>query len=238
MPERDAPIEVFHPVPTGDFPDIETAVEEVGASPTRRSSPRAALIDLAGPIVGDAVDLTNADWIIRPRDMIARLGLEDVILLNDFEALALALTALRPEDVVKIGGGEPSPSGAKVVLGPGTGLGVGALVQAGGAGRELWVPVPGEGGHVAFGPDEADEFPIWPNIAPEHGRISAEVLLSGRGLVALYRAVAKTGGRAPRLDDAGGGDEGGARKHPIRSRSRTSDALRAASSGASPATWR
>ncbi len=61
------------------------------------------------------------------------------------------------------------------------------------------MPVPGEGGHVAFGPSEADEFRFWPHIAPEHGRISAEVLLSGRGLVALYRAVALTDGGAPRL---------------------------------------
>ena len=50
-----------------------------------------------------------------------------------------------------------------MVLGPGTGLGVGALVAAGG----LWVPVPGEGGHVALGPAEADEFPLWANIEPE-----------------------------------------------------------------------
>ena len=65
--------------------------------------PRSALIDLAGPIDGDAVDLTNAHWVIRPADMIRRLGVEDVVLLNDFEALALALTALQPEDLELIG---------------------------------------------------------------------------------------------------------------------------------------
>ena len=78
-----------------------------------------------------------------------------------------------------------------MVIGPGTGLGVGALIEAGG----LWVPVPGEGGHVALGPAEADEFPLWANIEPEMGRISAEALLAGRGIVRLYRAVAKTAGR-------------------------------------------
>lgn len=195
VPDREAPLEVFHPVPTGDFPDIETAVEE-SVYAYSKHRPRAAVIDVAGPIVGDAVDLTNADWVIRPHDMIARLGLVDVALLNDFEALALALTALQPEDIVKIGGGEPSPTGAKVAIGPGTGLGVGALVNAGGA-AGLWVPVPGEGGHVALGPAAADEFALWPNVEPENERISAEVLLSGRGIVALYRAVAKTEGEAP-----------------------------------------
>ena len=178
IPDRDAPIETFQSVATADFPDIEAAVEASVLAKTKLR-PRSAVIDLAGPIVGDAVDLTNAHWVIRPPQMIARIGVEDVILLNDFEALALALTALAPEDLVPIGGDAPTETGAKVVLGPGTGLGVGALVQAAG----LWVPVPGEGGHVALGPSEPDEFALWQHIEPEHGRISAEVLLAGRGIV-------------------------------------------------------
>lgn len=195
IPAPEAPLQILHPVPTADFPDIETAVAEsvLAYAPER---PRSALLDLAGPIVGDAVELTNAPWTIRPRDMIRRLGLEAVVLLNDFEALALALTALLPDDLVLIGEDPPPASGAKVVLGPGTGLGVGALVQAGG----LWIPVPGEGGHVALGPVEADEFALWEHIEPEHGRISAEALLSGRGLVRLYRAIARGAGTAPRFE--------------------------------------
>ncbi len=180
IPAHDAPLEDFESVPTEGFPDIESAVEEsIFARTSLR--PRSALIDLAGPIDGDAVDLTNADWIVRPRDMIRRLGVEDVILLNDFEALALALTCLDAADLALIGGHPESASGAKVVVGPGTGLGVGGLVEAGG----MWVPVPGEGGHVAIGPAEEDEFRLWPNIEPELGRISAESLLAGRGLVRL-----------------------------------------------------
>ncbi len=192
VPDKQGPLQVFHPVATGDFPDIETAIAASVFANTKER-PRSAILDLAGPITSDAVHLTNAPWVIRPRDMIARTEMTDVTLLNDFEALALALTALKPEDVVKTGGGEPSETGAKVVIGPGTGLGVGALVQAGG----IWAPVPGEGGHVSLGPVEADEFPLWKNIEPEHGRISAEALLAGRGIVRLYRAVAKTAGRAP-----------------------------------------
>ena len=173
-------------------------------SPVR---PRSAIIDLAGPITGDEVHLTNADWVIRPRDVMARLGIEHVVLLNDFEALALALTALSGDDLVAIGGGADAP-GAKVVLGPGTGLGVGALIEAGG----LWVPVPGEGGHVALGPDEPDEFPLWENIELEHGRISGETILCGRGLVRLYRAVAKMEKARTAAQHAGEDHQGGARR--------------------------
>ena len=129
VPDRDAPLRTFHPAVTNDFPDIESAVEHSVFAHTAMR-PRSALIDIAGPIVGDAVDLTNARWVIRPREMIARLGVEDVVLLNDVEALALALPELGAEDVAKIGGGAALAAAAKVVIGPGTGLGVGALVTA------------------------------------------------------------------------------------------------------------
>src|SRR4051812_34356981 len=119
----DAPLETFRSVATGDFATIEEAIE---ASVLRNSPVRArsAIIDLAGPITGDEVHLTNADWVIRPHDIMERLGIGHVALMNDFEALALALTALSGDDLVAIGGGAAAP-GAKVVLGPGTGLGVG-----------------------------------------------------------------------------------------------------------------
>ena len=190
--ERAAPPQVFPPVSTADFPDMESAIE-ANVLAHASQQPRAGIIDVAGPITSDAVPLTNAHWVLRPADIMRRTGMRDIILLNDFEALAMALTALGDADLELIGGDPAGAAGAKVVVGPGTGLGVGALVEAGG----LLVPVPGEGGHVALGPDEADEFPLWANIEPEHGRISAEALLCGRGLVRLYRAVAATEGGEP-----------------------------------------
>ena len=196
IPDRDAPVQIFRPVATADFPDIEAAIEASVLAKTELR-PRSAVIDIAGPIVGDEVDLTNAHWVIRPRETITRIGVGDVILLNDFEALALALTALPADDLVQVGGDAPTETGAKVVIGPGTGLGVGGLVNASG----LWVPVPGEGGHVEIGPSEPDEFAIWKHITPEDGRISAEVLLAGRGIVGLYRAVATADGQRPKFSD-------------------------------------
>jgi glucokinase len=193
---QSSPIESFAPVATADYPDIESAIE-ASVFPKTALRPRSAVIDLAGPIVGDEVPLTNAHWVLRPPQMMRRLSVEDVILLNDFEALALALPALPAGELVQVGGDAPTETGAKVVLGPGTGLGVGGLVNAAG----LWVPVPGEGGHVAIGPAEPDEFALWEHIEPEGGRISAEVLIAGRGLVNLYRAVAETDGVRPKFSD-------------------------------------
>jgi glucokinase len=104
--------------------------------------------------------------------------------LNDFEALALALTALSGDDLVAIGGGADAP-GAKVVLGPGTGLGVAALIPAGGR----FTVLPSEGGHASFGPQAPDEMDIFARLFREHGAVSAETILSGPGLVRLMRAL-------------------------------------------------
>jgi glucokinase len=183
---------LFEAVGTGDYVDIESAIEDVVLSATS-VMPRSAVLAVAGPIGGDGVDLTNADWTIRPRDLMIRTGIGDVVLLNDFEALALALTSLAADDVVAIGGGAVDEAGPKVVLGPGTGLGVAGLIHA----ANLWIPVPGEGGHVALGPEQADEFAFWPHLEPETGRISAEAILSGRGLRRLYRAICAADGTGP-----------------------------------------
>jgi glucokinase len=179
---------------TADYPDVVTAIEEVVLAHTSLL-PRTAVLAVAAPVRGEDIHLTNADWVIRPDELMKALGLGDVVVINDFEALALALNSLGPSDLEAIGGGVPDPAGTKVVLGPGTGLGVAALVRAG----NLWVPLPGEGGHVALGPAEADEFPLWTAMEPEQGRISAEAVLSGRGIVRLYRAVAATEGTNPRF---------------------------------------
>jgi glucokinase len=179
---------------TADYPDIVTAIEEAVLARTSLL-PRTAVLAVAAPVRGEEVRLTNAEWVIRPGDLMQALGLGDVVLINDFEALALALNALGPSDLEQIGGGRPDPAGPKVVLGPGTGLGVAALVRA----KDQWVPLPGEGGHAALGPAEPDEFPLWAAMEPEHGRISAEAVLSGRGIVRLYRAVAANEGAEPRF---------------------------------------
>ncbi len=188
----DAPLEILSQVRTADHPDIDSAIAT--SLPEGTPRPRTAVVAVAGPIRPDGIDLTNAHWAIRPASMFAETGLEDIVLLNDFEAQALSLTALGPADLAPIGGGVADPSAAKVVLGPGTGLGVGALVPAG----DRFAPVPGEGGHVSFGPVEPDEMALWPAIEPEHGRISAEALLCGRGILRLYRAVSLHAGVEPR----------------------------------------
>ncbi|THF59178.1 glucokinase [Ollibium composti] len=178
-------------VQTADFPTIDAAIQ---AAVLDRSSvqPKSAVLAVAGPVDGDEIELTNCPWVVRPKEMIANLGLADIVVLNDFEAQALAVVALGEEHMEKIGGGTPEPNAGRVVLGPGTGLGVAGLIHA----LDHWIPVPGEGGHMDIGPRTPRDFEVFPHIETIEGRISGEQILCGRGLVNVYRAVAAADGKA------------------------------------------
>ncbi|HET9536392.1 MAG TPA: glucokinase [Mesorhizobium sp.] len=151
--------------------------------------PRAASLAVAAPICGGAIALTNSHWSFRPSELCQSLEFEAVRVLNDFEALALSLPTLGPADVHKIGGLAPEQYATKIVLGPGTGLGVAGLVWSG----ERWVAVAGEGGHMSFGAPE--ELTLLQGLADAGGHLSAEQAISGPGLAAIYRAMVKSKNR-------------------------------------------
>lgn len=184
-----SPLREFATVQTGDFADLTTAATQVVLD-TTAIMPRALLLALAGPAVGTALKLTNAHWVIEPDRVRADLNLDTVITFNDFEALALSLPALRGNQIMKLGGGDPMTRSPRIVVGPGTGLGVGALVY----GDQCYTPIAGEGGHVGFGPESPRDLMIWPHLDRFHGRMSAEALLTGDGLARIYRAVAAADG--------------------------------------------
>ena len=177
--------------------EFETIDDAIAGSILRDAAvrPNSAVIAVAGPVDGDAIALTNCPWVVRPKGMFASLGLSDVVVLNDFEAQALAVIALGEEHMEKIGGGAPEEGAARVVLGPGTGLGVAGLIHS----RGRWIPVPGEGGHMDIGPRTPRDFEIFPHLERLEGRISGEQILCGRGLVNSYRAVAAADGVTPRF---------------------------------------
>lgn len=184
----------FPIVQTADFPNIDDAIQSAILDRTS-VQPRSAVLAVAGPVDGDEIELTNCHWVVRPRHMIETLGLEDVVVLNDFEAQALAVVALGPEHMEQIGGGNAEAGGTRVVLGPGTGLGVASLVHA----CRTWIPIPGEGGHVDIGPRSERDMQVFPHIERIEGRVSGEQMLCGRGLVNVYRAVCAADGKVPRL---------------------------------------
>jgi glucokinase len=147
------------------------------------------------------LSLTNAAWTLDGAELADRLQLEQGLLLNDFEAQALAVPALRPEWKRQIGPlpAEAAGDGLRLVLGPGTGLGMAALLTVDGR----HTPLASESGHSDLGPVGAEEEAFWPSIEKVRDRVSAEAVVSGPGLLRLHNArLASEGKRAPKIDDS------------------------------------
>lgn len=148
--------------------------------------PRRAALAVAAPIRGQRVRMINIDWEFSTDDLASLLRLEHVEVINDFAALAWSLPALGPADLVQVGGADAQPRGAKVVLGPGTGLGVAGLVPVGVLG---WAAVPGEGGHVTLAASDAREADLIGKARERFGHVSAERLVAGPGLPLIHELL-------------------------------------------------
>ena len=185
----------FPVLQTADYATIDEAIQTAILDHTS-ILPRSAILAVAGPVDGDEIDLTNCPWVVRPRQMISNLGFEDVTVLNDFEAQALAVVSLESDHLEQIGGKSGEIIATRVVLGPGTGLGVAGLIRT----RHAWVPVPGEGGHIDIGPRTERDYQVFPHIERIDGRIAGEQILCGRGLRNLYLAICAADKASPSLE--------------------------------------
>jgi glucokinase len=138
----------------------------------------------AGPVVGRTLKLTNAPWVMDGPEAARHAGLAQGLLLNDFEAQALSLPTIPEVWERRIGPLQFGAGGPQVILGPGTGLGIAALVEAEGR----FTPVSSEACHIDFGPVRPEEFEIWPHLERAYGRITSESVISGAGLARVHRA--------------------------------------------------
>lgn len=150
---------------------------------------------VAGRVDGDHARITNHPWQISRIDTLAALDLHDLRLVNDFAAQAMAVRLLTDADLASIGG-LPRASGSQAertyaVLGPGTGLGVSALIVRNGCSHVLET----EGGHISFAPTSAEEAAILERLSARFGRVSNERLVSGSGLVNIHRALSELAGQ-------------------------------------------
>jgi glucokinase len=167
---------------TGDFPGLAEAIE--AAVPKLGAKPRSVIACGAGPVIGRTLKLTNAPWVMDGPEAARRTGLAQGLLLNDFEAQALSLPTIPEVWERRIGPLKFGADGPQVILGPGTGLGVAALVKADGR----FTPVSSEACHIDFGPVTPEEFALWPHLERAHGRVTSESVISGAGLARVHRA--------------------------------------------------
>jgi glucokinase len=147
--------------------------------------PRRAAFAAAAAPGGAEIKLTNAKWVLKPEEIKKALGLQSLTIVNDFYALAASIRHLDEQDFKVIRNGPGDPSAPKLVIGPGTGFGQALIVPV----NESEKIISTEGGHVTFAPRTGEEFEIMKFVAMEHPRVSIERLISGQGIVSLYRAL-------------------------------------------------
>lgn len=159
-----------------------------------------AVFAVAGHVDSEGARMTNHPWVVSRTRLAAALGLDDVRLVNDFTAQAMAIPLLDAASLAPIGA-TPAPAPLDgdrtfAIMGPGTGLGVGGLLLRDGRAYALET----EGGHAGFAPGTPLEAAILEHLARDYGRVSNERLFSGPGLANIHRALcAITGDDAPAL---------------------------------------
>ncbi len=178
-----------------DFPTLEDSAHHflklIGLA---AGAARYGVFAVAGRVDGDQAQITNHPWLISRSATRSALDFDELALINDFTAQALAAELLGGDDLVTVGAAllQRHAPGASTfaVIGPGTGLGVSALIRRNGASFALET----EGGHVGFAASTAEEATILADLAGQFGRVSNERLLSGGGLSNIHRSLSRLGG--------------------------------------------
>ncbi len=172
-----------------DFPHAHLAIDAYLAE-IKAPRPERVSLAVAGPVIDGSIAFTNNGWRISESELLGA-GFARARLINDFAALALAIPHIDLRDLKWLGGPRSASDATIVVLGPGTGFGVAALVRDG---RQQMVATT-EGGHVAFAPDDEEEMEVLRVLKRQFTRVSVERLLSGPGLSSLHQALAVIDGR-------------------------------------------
>ena len=177
---------------TSLYPDFASALKSYAEIFHVQLPIHSIAICAAGPLLGERIDLTNCAWEISRQEIQQSTGASQIVLVNDFAAVARALPDLDSKDLHHIGGSAPALNATKLALGPGTGLGVACAIPDG---RGGWTANPGEGGHADLAPNNDRELAILFHLMREYGHVSVERVLSGPGLEILYLAIASLDGK-------------------------------------------
>jgi len=183
-----------------DYASLQTAWEAY-AEGLGRPLPAIAGIAVAAPVEGELLKFTNNPWVIRPAMIAERLGMKHVKLVNDFAAVAYAVSSVGPQDFAHVAGPEQPPSEAQAlsIVGAGTGLGVALLVRE----QSRIRIIPTEGGHIDFAPLDSLEDMLLQQLRARYRRVSVERVVAGPGLANIHAGLAAIEGRAvPAIDDS------------------------------------
>ena len=152
---------------------------------------RHAAVAISNPVEGDTVRMTNYHWQFSIEQTRGECGLDTLLVVNDYTALAVGVPHLRDDQRRQVGSGQPQARSVIGLLGAGTGLGVSALIPA----DDGWISLGSQGGHVSFSPVDEREIAILEYAWTLYPHVSAERLISGSGLELIYRALNHIAGK-------------------------------------------
>jgi glucokinase len=193
----DSGVELIQKYQCVDFISIQAAIEHYFAQYAQNKYV-SACIAIAGPVNQEVIKLSNNNWEFGKTELKAALSLEHLFVINDFTAVAHSLPVLQHAQIIQLGEGTPLENGNIAVFGPGTGLGVEHITYT----SNGWQTLEGEGGHVDFAPVDETDVVIWRYLQKHFGRASAEEVMSGRGIVNIYKALAEDNGMEPIYNEA------------------------------------
>ncbi len=184
-------LEQVHILKGQDYSSFENALSAylalVDAKPT------AMCAAIAGPVLGDYIQMTNLSWGFSCNAVAEQFGFDAFTAMNDFAAAAAGIPLMGEDDLITLKAGDVKEGTNKAVFGPGTGLGVAGIINH----NNQWLPNPCEGGHINIAPTSAFEADVIKAAIGHLGHVSAEAFISGPGLVNLYKAICEVEGSTP-----------------------------------------
>lgn len=179
-------------LPAEEYPTLSDAlrayIEKVGCK-----MPKEACLAFACPTHEDEIKMTNNPWVLSKKALKEEFAFDTFKAINDFTAQALGLPHIGSDDLHQVGEGGSAEGCARLVIGPGTGLGVAGLAPS----QRYWIPLTGEGGHASFAPTDDIEMKLLAWFRARYDRVSVERMLCGQGLLDLYTALAEFDGLTP-----------------------------------------
>ena len=173
--------------PSTRYEGLDQIVEQFLAS--HQVKPESACFGVAGPVKEGRCETMNLTWVVDQHELAGAMQVERVAVINDLAANAFGISCLSAEDLDTITPGDPDASGHAVVVSPGTGLGEAGMLWDG----QQYHPIPTEGGHTDFAPRNKLELELAEFLMEEHEHVSYERIVSGPGLVNVYRFLRDTG---------------------------------------------
>ncbi|HEX3234010.1 MAG TPA: glucokinase [Gemmatimonadales bacterium] len=184
---RTARITREHRYPSRDYPGLAPIVRHFSEQAPGR--PARACLAIACTLVGDDCTAPNLPWTINARRLAADIGIPRTTIINDFAAVGYGIELLGPADLATLQEGTTEPQGPIALIGAGTGLGEGLLVWE----RDHYRVLPSEGGHADFASRGRLQAGLLQSLEGQFKRVSWERLLSGGGIVNIYRYLLASG---------------------------------------------